>query len=86
MSRRRRHPSLVPLSHDHREALGLALFLHNPAPPGRVTAMTPASTPERRRTRLLKIVIDPTFPLAVAAAAHAFIESRQAFGRVVLVP
>ena len=48
-----RHPILVPLSHDHRAALGLAFFLHNPAPPGRVTAMTPASTPERRRARLL---------------------------------
>jgi NADPH2:quinone reductase len=34
----------------------------------------------------LKIVIDRTFPLAEAAAAHAFIESRQAFGRVVLIP
>ena len=34
----------------------------------------------------LKIVIDRTFPLAEAAPAHAFIESRQAFGRVVLIP
>ena len=34
----------------------------------------------------LKIVVDRTFPLAEAAAAHAFIESRQAFGRVVLIP
>jgi NADPH:quinone reductase len=34
----------------------------------------------------LKVVIDRTFPLAEAAAAHAYIESRQAFGRVVLVP
>jgi NADPH2:quinone reductase len=34
----------------------------------------------------LRVVIDRTFPLADAAAAHAFIESRQAFGRVVLVP
>jgi NADPH2:quinone reductase len=34
----------------------------------------------------LKIVVDRTFPLADAAAAHAFIESRQAFGRVVLIP
>ena len=48
-----RHPSLVPLSHDHREALGLAFFLHNPAPPGRMTATTPASTPEGRRARTL---------------------------------
>jgi NADPH2:quinone reductase len=34
----------------------------------------------------LKIVVDRTFPLAQAAAAHAFIENRQAFGRVVLIP
>ena len=34
----------------------------------------------------LRVVIDRSFPLADAAAAHAFIESRQAFGRVLLVP
>ncbi|MBV8984777.1 MAG: zinc-binding dehydrogenase [Acidimicrobiia bacterium] len=34
----------------------------------------------------LKVLVDRTFPLADAAAAHAFIESRQAVGRVVLVP
>ena len=34
----------------------------------------------------LQVVIDRTFPLAEAAAAHAYIESRQAVGRVVLVP
>lgn len=34
----------------------------------------------------LKVVVDKTFPLAEAAAAHAYIESRQAFGRVLLVP
>ena len=34
----------------------------------------------------LQVVVDRTFPLAEAAAAHAYIESRQAFGRVVLVP
>jgi NADPH:quinone reductase len=34
----------------------------------------------------LEIVVDRTFPLAEAAAAHALIESRQAVGRVVLVP
>jgi NADPH2:quinone reductase len=34
----------------------------------------------------LKVVIDRRFPLADAARAHAYIESRQAFGRVVLVP
>lgn len=34
----------------------------------------------------LRVVIDRTFPLAEAAAAHSYIESRQAFGRVLLVP
>jgi NADPH2:quinone reductase len=34
----------------------------------------------------LRVVVDRTFPLAEAAAAHAYVESRQAVGRVVLVP
>jgi NADPH2:quinone reductase len=34
----------------------------------------------------IQVVVDSTFPLAEAAAAHARLEDRQAFGRVVLVP
>jgi NADPH2:quinone reductase len=34
----------------------------------------------------LAVIIDRTFPLADAAAAHAYLESRQAFGRVLLIP
>jgi NADPH2:quinone reductase len=34
----------------------------------------------------LEVIIDREFPLADAAAAHAYIESRQAFGRVLLIP
>jgi len=34
----------------------------------------------------LQVVVDRTFPLAAAADAHRYIESRQAFGRVLLVP
>ncbi|HMF84557.1 MAG TPA: zinc-binding alcohol dehydrogenase family protein [Acidimicrobiia bacterium] len=34
----------------------------------------------------IRVVVDRRFPLADAAAAHAYLESRQAFGRVVLVP
>jgi NADPH2:quinone reductase len=34
----------------------------------------------------LEVVVDRKFPLAEAAAAHAYIESRKAVGRVVLVP
>jgi NADPH2:quinone reductase len=34
----------------------------------------------------LKVLIDKTFPLADAAGAHAYIESRKAVGRVLLIP
>lgn len=34
----------------------------------------------------LEVAVDSTYPLAEAAAAHAHVESRRAFGRVVLVP
>jgi NADPH2:quinone reductase len=34
----------------------------------------------------LRVEVDRTFPLSDAAAAHAYLESRQAVGRVVLIP
>ncbi|HWD66703.1 MAG TPA: zinc-binding dehydrogenase, partial [Caulobacteraceae bacterium] len=34
----------------------------------------------------LKVVVDQAFPLSKAADAHAYIESRQAVGRVLLIP
>jgi NADPH2:quinone reductase len=34
----------------------------------------------------LRVAIDRAFPLADAADAHRYIESRQAFGRVLLIP
>lgn len=34
----------------------------------------------------LSVVIDTTFPLAQAAEAHRYIESRKAFGRVIMTP
>ena len=34
----------------------------------------------------LDVLIDRVFPLKEAAAAHRYIESRQAVGRVVMVP
>jgi len=41
---------------------------------------------ERVASGEVRVEIARTFPLAEAAAAHAFIESRQAFGRVVMTP
>ena len=34
----------------------------------------------------LKVLLDRSFPLSEAAAAHAYIESRKAVGRVLLIP
>src|SRR3954454_9363513 len=34
----------------------------------------------------LRVVVDRDFPLAEAAKAHAYIETRQMFGRVELIP
>lgn len=41
---------------------------------------------ERIANKELKVTIDKTFALADAAQAHRYIESRQAFGRVLLLP
>ena len=51
----------------------------------RVHAMI-ADLLERVASGEVRVVVDRTFPLAEAAAAHAYIESRQAFGRVVMTP
>jgi NADPH2:quinone reductase len=37
-------------------------------------------------TGALRVAIDRTYPLSEAAEAHRYIESRQAFGRVLLIP
>ena len=40
----------------------------------------------RAATGEVRVEIDRTFPLADAAGAHAHVESRRAFGRVVMAP
>jgi len=60
---------------------GAEVFRH----PERVTMMFNEILRDIERGEL-RVVIDRTFPLSEAAAAHAYIESRAAFGRVVLVP
>ncbi|HEY6398527.1 MAG TPA: zinc-binding alcohol dehydrogenase family protein [Solirubrobacteraceae bacterium] len=61
--------------------LGAALIAEYP----RVHAMI-AELFERVASGGVRVEIARTFPLAEAAAAHAHIESRQAFGRVVMTP
>ena len=53
--------------------------------PGRTHALI-ESLLERVARRELTVVLDRTFHLAEAADAHRYIESRQAFGRVLLKP
>ena len=45
-----------------------------------------ATSSTTSRSGRLQVVVDRTYPLAEAAAAHAYLESRQAVGRVVLIP
>jgi iron-sulfur cluster repair protein YtfE (RIC family) len=53
----RRHPSLIPLSRDHHDALALAFRLQHPSPPGPATAMTPPSTAESRARETLDFFV-----------------------------
>jgi NADPH2:quinone reductase len=41
---------------------------------------------ERVASGELQVEIDRSFPLADAAAAHGYVESRKAFGRVIITP
>ncbi len=61
--------------------LGIELVMN----PGRVHPMIQGHL-EAVAKGDLQIAIDRSYPLAEAAAAHAYIESRQAFGRVLLIP
>jgi NADPH2:quinone reductase len=60
---------------------GAELAVHH----DRVHAMVQKHIEDVARERL-RIPIDRHFPLSEAATAHAYLESRQAFGRVLLVP
>jgi NADPH2:quinone reductase len=61
--------------------LGGALMAEYPRVHGMIARLL-----ERVARGELHVEIDRTFPLSEAAAAHAYIESRQAFGRVVMTP
>jgi NADPH2:quinone reductase len=61
--------------------LGAELFFD----PNRVHPMIQGHIDALARAEL-EVIVDRSFPLREAAAAHAYIEGRQAFGRVILVP
>jgi NADPH2:quinone reductase len=75
----------APLSAGNRSLTGVFLGAEALFQPARVRAMLDGMLRDIEKGAL-KVVVDRTYPLADAGAAHAYIESRKVFGRVVLVP
>ena len=78
-------PDVGPLSAGNKTLTAVSLAIELLAQPDRARPMIERHL-EDVASGALRVVIDRVFPLADAAAAHAYIESRQAFGRVLLVP
>jgi len=78
-------PDVRGLSAGNKSLTGVFLGAELAVNPGRGRAMI-ARLIDDVAKGALRAVIDRTYPLSEAAAAHAYIESRQAFGRVLLIP
>ena len=78
-------PDTSALSAGNKSLTGVSLALEMFAQPARVRPMVAQHLADVASGGLT-VVIDRVFPLAEAAAAHAHIESPQAFGRVLLAP
>jgi NADPH2:quinone reductase len=80
-----RPPDVWPLAHKNASLTGVFLGAELVVQTERVRALVTDLLGRVARGEL-RVVIDRTFPLAQAAEAHRYIESRRAFGRVLLVP
>jgi NADPH2:quinone reductase len=78
-------PDLSALAQGNRTLTGVFLGAEAVLNPGRVGPLIGRLLADVAKGEL-RVVLDRSFPLAEAAAAHRYIESRQAFGRVLLVP
>jgi NADPH:quinone reductase len=78
-------PDVWPLAMKNGTLSGVFLGAEMMIQPARVHALV-ADLLDRVGRGELQVVIDRSFPLSDAAAAHRYIESRQAFGRVLLIP
>jgi NADPH2:quinone reductase len=83
--REERPPEVWPIMQKNGSLTGVFLGAEMAVNTERTHAMI-AALLARVADRELRVVIDRTFPLAEAAEAHRYIESRRAFGRVLLVP
>jgi NADPH2:quinone reductase len=80
-----RRVDVSPLSALNRSLTGVFLGMELAMQPQRAWPMIARHLEDITKGEL-RVVIDKSFPLSEAALAHEYIESRQAFGRVVLVP
>jgi NADPH:quinone reductase len=78
-------PDVWPLAMKNATLTGVFLGAEMMVMPERVRPLV-AEMLERVARGELRVAIDSTFPLADAAGAHRYIEGRQAFGRVLLIP
>lgn len=78
-------PVVSPIMQKNATLTGVYLGAEFAVNPGRTRAMIEQLLRDIHAGQL-KVVVDRTFPLSDAASAHRYIESRQAFGRVVMVP
>lgn len=78
-------PDIAPIMQKNASITGVFLGAELVAQPERTRRVIDEVLREVARGEL-KVVVDRVFPLSQAADAHRHIESRQAFGRVVMVP
>ena len=78
-------PDVWPIAMKNGTLTGVFLGAEMMIQPGRTHTLV-ADLLHRVASGELHVVIDRTYPLAEAADAHRYIESRQAFGRVLLIP
>lgn len=78
-------PEVWPIMQKNGSIHGVFLGAEFAMQPGRTRAMV-ESLLARVASGELRVSIDRVFPLSQAADAHRYIESRQAFGRVLLRP
>jgi NADPH2:quinone reductase len=83
--REERPPEVWPLMQKNATLTGVFLGAEMAMDPERTHAMID-SLVGRVASGELRVAVDRTFPLAEAEAAHRYIESRAAFGRVLLIP
>ena len=83
--REERPPEVWPIMQKNATITGVFLGAEMGMNPGRTHVLI-ENLLGRIAKKELEVVIDKTFPLSEAAAAHRYIEDRKAFGRVLLTP